>query len=173
MKKLLTVGTLLIALTFSVSTNLHAQDEEGTIILEGGLGYGLEIESLGIQGGGIYTINDQFRGALDLIFYFPNDSFGYDFSWFEVNANGHYLFVTEDDLIAYGLAGINVTRWKIDYNGDFGGLGIGSYSKSYVGLNIGAGVEYNLGSIRLYAEAKYALSSADQLALTGGIRLPI
>lgn len=172
MKKLLTVGLLVIGLTIFSNVNLYAQGAEGDIQIGGGLGYGTEIESLGIQAGGVYTINDQFRGALDLIYYFPNDSFGYDFTWFEINANGHYLFLSEDDIVVYGLAGLNIATLKFDYpeNQFFGG---GSVSESEVGINIGAGIEYNLGGLNLYGEAKYALSSADQLVISGGVRIPI
>lgn len=172
MKKLLTVGLLVIGLTFLSNTNLYAQDTAGDISLGGGLAYGTEIESIGIQAGGVYRINEEFRGALDLIYYFPNDSFGYDFTWFEINANGHYLFLNEEDMLVYGLAGLNIATLKFDYpdNQFFGG---GSVSDSEIGLNIGAGIEYDLDFAFLYGELKYALSSADQLVLSAGLRFPI
>lgn len=172
MKKLLTVGLLVIGLTFLANTNLYAQGEAGDISIGGGLGYGTEIESLGIQAGGVYVINEQFRGAVDLIYYFPNDSFGYDITWFEINANGHYLFVTEEDLIAYALGGLNFATLNYDYpdNQFFGG---GSVSETEIGLNVGAGLEYNLDFAKLYAELKYALSSADQLVISAGLRFGI
>lgn len=168
MKKLLTVGILTIGLIFMSNINLYAQ-EAGNISIGGGLGYGTEIESLGIQAGGVYVINEQFRGAADLIYYLPNDTFGYDFSWFEINANGHYLFVTEEDLVAYALGGLNISTLKFDYpdNQFFGG---GSISESEIGLNAGAGLEYDLDFAALYAELKYILSSADQLVATAGLR---
>lgn len=172
MKKLLTVGILVTGLILLSNTNLYAQGEAGDISIGGGLGYGTEIESLGIQAGGVYVINEEFRGAVDLIYYFPNDEFGYDFTWFEINANAHYLFVTEDDLIAYALGGLNIATLKFDYpdNQFFGG---GSVSESEVGLNIGAGLEYDVDFAKLYAELKYALSSADQLVISAGLRFPI
>lgn len=172
MKKLLTVGLLVIGLIFLSNTNLYAQGEAGDISVGGGLGYGTEIESIGIQAGGVYVINEQFRGAADLIYYFPNDDFGYDFTWFEINANGHYLFVTEEDLIAYALGGLNFATLKFDYPDGFGFNG-GSVSNTEVGLNVGAGLEYNLDFAKLYAELKYALSSADQLVISAGLRFPV
>lgn len=168
MKKLLTVGLLVIGLTFLSNTNLFAQDEAGDILLGGGLAYGTEVESLGIQLGGNYRIDEQFRGAVDLIYYFPNeDDFGGDFTWFEINANGHYIFTEEDALLAYGLAGLNFASFSYDL-GQFGKV-----SDTEVGLNIGAGIEYNLDFAFLYGELKYALSSADQLVLSAGLRFPI
>lgn len=172
MKKLLTVGTLVIGLIFISNTNLYAQDESGDISIGGGLGYGTEIESIGIQVGGVYRINEQFRGAADIIYYFPDEiGAGYDYNWMEFNANGHYLFLEEDDMLVYALAGLNFARVSIDYpdNEIYGG----SYSDTEIGLNIGAGLEYDIDFAFLYAELKYALSSADQLVLSAGLRFPI
>jgi opacity protein-like surface antigen len=172
MKKLLTVGTLVIGLIFLSNTNLHAQDGSGDISIGGGLGYGTEIESIGIQGGGVYKINEQFRAAADIIYYFPDEiGGGFDYNWMEFNANGHYIFTEDDGLVAYALAGLNFARVSIDYpDNDFFD---GSYSETEVGLNIGAGLEYNIDFALLYAELKYALSSADQLVISAGLRFPI
>ncbi len=172
MKKLLTVGILVTGLILLSNTNLYAQGEAGDISVGGGLGYGTEIESIGIQAGGVYVINEEFRGAVDLIYYFPNEiGPGYDYTWFEINANAHYLFVTEDDLIAYALGGLNIATLSIDYpNNQFFD---GSVSESEIGLNIGAGLEYDVDFAKFYAELKYALSSADQLVISAGLRFPI
>jgi opacity protein-like surface antigen len=93
-------------------------------------------------------------------------------NWFEFNANGHYLFQDDEDLALYGLGGLNLTRVSVDFpeNQFFGG---GSVSDSEIGLNVGAGLEYGVGFGNLYAEAKYVISSADHLAITGGVRIPI
>lgn len=173
MKKLLTVGILVIGLIFLSNTNLYAQGEAGDISIGGGLGYGTEVESIGIQAGGVYTINEQFRGAADLIYYFPNeDDFGGNFTWFEVNLNGHYLFTAEEDLTAYALAGLNFASFSYDLP-SFQGFGGGKVSDTEVGLNIGAGLEYDIDFALFYAELKYALSSADQLVISAGLRFPI
>jgi len=171
MKKLLTVGILIIGLTFVSYLNLHAQngeDNTGDILLGGGFAYGSEVEAFGIEGGGVYVINPQFRGAADIKYYFTDDDdFGGDFTWFEFNANGHYIFVTEEELIAYALAGLNFASFSFDVPG------LGEVSETEVGLNIGAGLEYALNFAVLYAELKYALSSADQLVLSAGLRFRI
>ncbi len=48
-----------------------------------------------------------------------------------------------------------------------------STDKVYVGLNIGAGVEFSLGSVVGVVEGKYALSSAHQLVMSAGLRIPL
>lgn len=143
------------------------------ISVGGGLAFGTEVEELGIQAGGVYTINEEFRAAADFIYYLTGDDndFGGDFTWWEFNANGHYLFVTEEDMIVYALGGLNFASFSYDFN--FEGFGGGSVSETEIGLNIGAGLEYGLGFADLYGELKYALSSADQLVLSAGLRFPI
>jgi opacity protein-like surface antigen len=144
------------------------------ISVGGGLAYGTEIEELGIQAGGVYTINEDFRAGVDFIYYLTGDDsgFGADLTWFEINANGHYLFVTEEDLIVYALGGLNFATFSYDIPA-FQGFGGGDVSETEIGLNVGAGLEYGLGFADLYAELKYALSSADQLVLSAGLRFPI
>lgn len=174
MKKLLTIGILIIGLSLFSNTNLYAQGESGDVSIGGGLGFATEIESLGFQIGGTYQINEEFRGAADIIIYLPGDQGGgvVDVNWFEFNANAHYLFQNEEDLMLYALGGLNFTRVSIDFpqNEFFGG---GNVSDTETGLNLGAGLEYNVGFGNLYAEAKYVISSADHLAVTGGVRIPI
>ena len=43
----------------------------------------------------------------------------------------------------------------------------------YIGLNIGAGADFSLGAVNAFIEGKYALSSAHQLVLSGGFRIPL
>jgi opacity protein-like surface antigen len=143
------------------------------ISVGGGLAFGTEVEELGIQAGGVYTINEEFRAGADFIYYLTGDDsgFGDNFTWWEFNANGHYLFVTEEDLIVYALGGLNFASFSYDFP-EFQGFG-GNVSETEIGLNVGAGLEYGLGFADLYAELKYALSSADQLVLSAGLRFPI
>lgn len=143
------------------------------ISVGGGLAFGTEVEELGIQAGGVYTINEEFRAGADFIYYLTGDDgdFGANFTWWEFNANGHYLFLTEEDMIVYALGGLNFASFSYDF--DLGGFGGGSVSETEIGLNVGAGIEYGLGFADLYGELKYALSSADQLVLSAGLRFPI
>lgn len=167
---------LLFALVFfsiGINSLLIAQTTKGNRLLEGGLVYGSKIQSLGIQAGGLYTLNREFRVGADAIYYFPGeDSQGLEFTWFEVNANGHYLFINHENMKFYFLGGLNFSKLFSDFD-DIRLPSGDSTDQLYFGLNIGAGYEFSLETISAYVEGKYALSSAHQLALTGGLRIPI
>jgi hypothetical protein len=163
----------LILITVGSLSTSFAQDSERQIQLEIGIGYGNEIEAPGIKGGAVYQINDMFRGAADLYYYLPGeDSNGVEFNWLEFNLNGHYIFANQEKSDFYLLSGLNFTKLSSDSenirlpSGD-------STDKIYVGLNIGAGADFSLGSINAFVEGKYALSSAHQLVMSAGLRIPL
>lgn len=164
---------LSILVSFGISSVCFAQDSAGDLQLEAGIGYGTEIKSLGFKGGAVYQINEEFRAAADVIYYLTGeDSNGVEYNWLEFNANGHYLFVNQESKNFYVLTGLNFAKFFSDSpnirlpSGD-------DIDKLYVGLNIGAGAEFSLGSVNAFIEGKYALSSAHQLVMTGGVRIPL
>ena len=163
---LLTIGT--------VSTSFaHDTTTDQNLLIDAGFGYGNEIESLGIKAGAVYKINEKFRASADGIYFFPGeDSNGLEFNWLEFNTNGHYLVANQEKLNFYLLSGLNFTKLSSDNeniklpSGD-------STDKVYVGLNIGAGIEYSLGSVLGVVEGKYSLSSTHQLVMSAGLRIPL
>jgi opacity protein-like surface antigen len=157
MKKLLTYSLAFI-FVFVIHSTAVAQTTVG-----GGLAYGENIEEIGLKIDGIYTINEDFRAGADIIYYFTGEGI----TFWELNLNGNYLFVKEDDLIVYALAGINYARQSFDFDG------MNDVSNSELGLNIGAGLEYDLDFAKLAPEIKYALSDYDQLVVSVGLRFPI
>lgn len=164
MKKLLLTSCAIIGLLLAFNTSSFAQD--GRIQIGPGLAYGSEVETLGISVDGYYTINEQFRAGAKLTYFFPKN----DVNFFGVDLNGNYIFHNEDQLMAYGLAGINILNasWDIDIEGV-------DDSNSEVGLNLGAGVEYALDFGNLFGELKYAGIGGDydQLVLGAGLRFDI
>lgn len=169
----MTVFLAFFFVSIGISETTSAQDTPGNISLKVGLGYGSEIQSLGIQAGGLYTIDSQFRVGADAIYYLPGeDSNGVEFSWLEFNTNGHYFVLNQENTIVYALAGLNFSKFYSDED-NIHLPGGDNLNKLYVGLNIGGGAEFSLDVINIYIEGKYALSSANQLALTGGIRIPL
>lgn len=167
---------LFFAILFSMSivSTSFAQDidTDQEILLDVEIGYGNKIEAFGIKGGAVYRINEQFRAAADGIYFFSGeDSEGLEFNWLEINTNGHYLIEDQETMKFYVLTGLNFTKLFSDDNitlssGD-------STDKLYVGLNIGAGAEFSLGSVIGVIEGKYALSSAHQLVMSAGLRIPL
>lgn len=161
MKKLLL--TLLLAFGIVTLGNSIAEAQVGEFKLGGGLLYGTEVESVGLQVNGVYRFSEQWAGQADLGIYFPDDNdTGLDSFW-EINANAQYLFAIEQDYHFYGLGGLNVTTAESVFNN----------TDSELGLNIGAGGEYHLESLSLFGELKYVISDFDQLVIGAGVRFPI
>ncbi len=158
MKKLFGISSLVLGIIFALNTNAMAQNE---FTVGGGLAYGTEVESIGIQGGATYSFTEEIRGAADLLIFFPDG-----FDWWELNFNGHYKFFSEDNINVYGLAGINYAT--LSFDSQFGGG-----STSEVGLNLGGGADFGLDFANLYTELRFVLGDLDQLVLAAGLRFPI
>ncbi len=92
----------------------------------------------------------------DFIYYFPgDDSAGRDLNYFEFNTNLSYDLPLEDvPVVPFGLAGLNIGRRSVDV--DVSGEE-GSVSNTEIGLNLGAGVKFNLGSFRPRVAARFAI----------------
>lgn len=163
MKKLLSISCLVLSITFFSTSHSYAQND---LSITAGAAYGLEVEAPGIQVGAVYGFTDNLRGAADISFYFPDSPNNGDYTFWELNINAHYLFISKETTNFYGLAGLNYATQKISG----GGMSI---SSSEAGLNIGAGAEFGVGFGAIYVEGKYALSNYDQLALAAGVRFGI
>lgn len=130
--------------------------------------YGSEVEELGLQVNGTYTINEQFRAAADVGFFFVDDTNGIDTSFWTINANGHYLIQEIPKVTLYGLAGLNVTTVSNEFDTPFGRV---DETDSELGLNAGVGGEFPLKAVNLFSEIKYIIGDADQLVWTAGVRI--
>lgn len=186
MKKLLTIlfVTILLFGTSSFFNSAEAQTEEGDIKLGVGLAFGSGVgafgsldNDIGIRVDGYYAITPEIRAGADFTFYFPKSEGDVDLTVWELNFNGNYIFLDEDGLLVYALAGINITGISIDVpsvDTGFGTFG-GSSSESEFGLNLGGGLEYALDFADLFAEAKLGNlgGNADQFALGVGLRFPL
>ena len=131
MKKLLTlVCAMMLGLGFA-----QAQVHQGETAVGANLVYGSEIESLGLGARFQYGILDQLRAEVGFNGFFEHNHM----SWWDVNLNAHYLVgLSNDKLYIYPLAGLNYTM--VDFKGDLNPKG----EENHVGLNLGAGVEYEL-----------------------------
>lgn len=159
MKKLIICGCFALGMIFFSNSIALAQSN---FKAGGGLAYGTDIEAIGIQAGAVYGFDEDFRGAADIIIFFPEDQNNTDHSFWTVNANVHYLLITEDASAVYGLGGINYATQNFS-NGT-------SVTNSEVGLNLGGGAEFGVDFGVIYLEAKYVISDFDQLVLSGGVR---
>ena len=131
MKKILTlVCVMVMGIGFA-----QAQVHQGETAAGLKLVYGSEIESMGIGAHFQYGVLDQLRAEVGLNYFFEHNHL----SWWDVNINAHYLVgLANDQLYIYPLAGVNYTM--VDYKGDQNSLG----EENHIGLNLGAGIEYEL-----------------------------
>lgn len=149
MKK--TIFTLIVLL-LSASVSLQAQ--ESKIRAGAGLVYATDINNLGLALKGVYAITPEWEGAFGFTHILKKDYVSYNI----VDLDAHYVFAqTSDEMSFYGLAGLALNFWKVDF-GDLGwGLG-GTATGSDAGLNLGVGMNYLLSSnLRLVPEVRFTV----------------
>lgn len=131
MKKILTlVCAMMLGIGFA-----NAQVHQGETAVGLNLVYGSEIENLGVGARFQYGVLDQLRTEVGFNYFFEKNHL----SWWDVNINAHYLLgLWNDKLFIYPLAGINYTM--VDFKGDLNEKG----EENHIGLNLGAGIEYEL-----------------------------
>jgi outer membrane protein X len=152
MKRL--IGALFIVVMAGVAQQAAAQ-KIGVF-----LGYGTEVEELGLGVNGEFGINDKVAIAPSFIYWLPEDPV----SWWEFNVNAMYYFTKSGSADFYGLAGINLFSAKVE----------GFDGNSEVGINLGAGANFNIGkNWEPFTELKFVLGDADQLGLFFGARFKL
>lgn len=121
------------------------------------LGYGTEVEALGLGVNGEFNINSKVSISPSFIYWFVDNA-----NVWEFNANVNYYFTTAGSADFYGLAGINLFGAKAEGADD---------GNSEVGLNLGAGCNFNIGkNWEPFTEVKFVIGDADQLGLFFGAK---
>jgi len=153
---------------FFGAQNVQAQASEGAFRLGGHLGFGTDISSLGIGVRGDYAVTDKILIAPDFMYFFGDSNF----SWFDINFNGNYLFeVSNPDITPYALAGLNIAIITVDF--DVPVFGESSSSFTGVGFNLGGGADFLVGTLIVFGELRVGLSSSTQLVFIGGVKFPL
>lgn len=163
MKKI--TNLLFLSLFVCAMTQFAFAQDHSDISIGAGVAYGLDIEEIGIQLNGQYTLNDKMRVGADFIYWLTNDDFG-DYTALEVNTSLQYLLYNNNNLIFYGLGSLGVHYVSYSFLS-------ASVTDTELGLGLGAGLEYNIGGIKLYTEPRIYLSGLDQFQISAGVRLPI
>lgn len=143
--------------------------EPGDITLSAGLSNGssvghLENSEFGATFQIFYTVTEEIRGGVDYTYYFIGER---DLRANEFNINAHYLFRNRDNVILYGLGGINISRVTGDREL------WGNVDSRRFGLNAGVGLELDFGNFAIFGEPKFTLGGWTQLMMTGGVRTRI
>lgn len=112
------MNKIIFSIIMIFSVLILSNGAEAQISVGAGVLYGFELERGGVRADGVYTINENFRAAVDIGYYFPKTAeesflnYKSTINWLEVNANVHYLFVDNDMWNVYGIAGINYLRYS-------------------------------------------------------------
>jgi hypothetical protein len=169
--------TLIIAVFFALSAmNVKGQNQQASgsdqLIYALGLGstYGFGIEQFGINVNFFVSSFDyRYQIGTDVTFYLAD-------SKLELNLNLHHIILRQEALRVYVLAGLQVaTRDEVDTDSfddeDDSPLRRLLYNIKINAFNAGASIEYDIGSIMLFAEPKYSFGKIQQPIATIGIRI--
>lgn len=179
-----------VALTSLASATAYAGG--GEIIAGGGLAFGTDIATPGLQLNGYYGFDSNsalanLRVGGDFDIFLPNSDTQAEGKlttrWADLNLNAQYVFVAPKDqpFLFYGLAGLNFAFLGAKFEYD-SALNQRDYSNSTfkAGVNVGVGGEYaidvgekNGADFSIYGEGKYVISDADQLVFAAGVRVAL
>lgn len=162
MKKVSIAATFI--LVFAAAVSSFGQAKVG-----GFLGYGSDVEQLGIGGIADFSLNDKWSVSPSLLFYFPEKNGNIKVSYYEFNINGNYHFYNSGSADVYALGGLNYFHAKVKNTSTDQ-----SVSGDEVGLNIGIGSNFDIGkNWQPFGEAKFVIGDADQLALFFGVKFKL
>ena len=124
---------------------------------------------LGLTVDGYYSISREITAVAGFTYSLPKDEGGRTITVWELNFNGNYAFINDEEMMVYALAGLNITGISSEFDGG------GDSSDSETGLNLGAGIEYVMSFGDLFGEAKMANvgGDADQFVVGVGVRFPL
>lgn len=168
MKKNLFLTVAVVALFLFLTTNAHAQ--ENKFSLGGGAAYATGIKSVGFFGKGLYQFTPQWEVKAAFTYFMPSEIDGIDYQFSALDLDGHYVFYNDEyKLASYMLSGIDVLFGKSHYKlfgTDY------SDSNSVLGINIGAGLRYQLTErLALNPELKYVVSLEENSYLSLSVGL--
>jgi outer membrane protein X len=163
MKKII---ILLHVMMFTFFGSIQAQDIKR---VGGQFLYGSKLNTVGIGAVGEISIAPKMIISPSFSYFFPKGEEFVKTSTWEGNANLNYLFINDDKLEFYGIGGINITAMSVQL--DIPGLSSISSATSRFGLNVGAGVNLNIGMKFLpFAEIKYIIGESDRLVMGAGVK---
>lgn len=117
------------------------------------------------------SIGDGIGLVVDFLYFFPSlpagTPAGVDVDYLELNGNLTYDFpLQESTVVPYVLGGLNIA------NGSFG-ISVGGLSASgsstEIGLNLGGGIKFNLGTFRPSVGAKFEVSGGEGFVIFGSL----
>jgi hypothetical protein len=172
---------ILILLAIVLSANVFAQEFDLTKLRAGaGLVYATEIDNIGINLNGAYSITEEWEASLGFSHIFEKDYMSYNV----IDLDGHYVFHQENEnLNFYGLAGLGFTFWKVNVPAQtvtesvpmFGEMSmeVPGYEDNgtKVGLSLGVGLNYKLTDVlNLAPELRYTIMDGSYLRIGASVQ---
>lgn len=153
------IGVFII---FTISNAAVYAQEEKPIFLGASINYSTEFETSAIKANALFNIFPRISLAPNFIYYVGNPSgAGNIETLIGLNLNGHYNLTTGSKFNAYGLGGLHVSLNKYD---------TGNSSGTDYAINTGLGLQYAMGQVLLFGEAKYMIQSWNTFVFGGGIQ---
>lgn len=153
MKKLVSAFATAAFLAVGAS-GVHAQVQIGPTVafsddFDFGLGATLQAQAPGL-GEGIGFLGE-------FLVFFPDPD---GLSYFEINGNVTYAFpLANSTVLPFALGGLNIARASVDTGG------LGSVSNTEIGLNLGGGLTFDLGTFRPSAGGRFAIGDNDHFVI--------
>ncbi len=172
---------IVLALALVLSVNVSAQQFDLTKLRTGaGLSYASEINNIGVNLNGSYSITDEWEGALGFTHIFRKDYQSYNILDFDA----HYIFHQQNEqLNFYGIGGLGFTFWNVNvpsrtvtenvpYAGEISVEVPGFKDNgSEIGLNLGIGANYKLSEeLNLAPELRYTIMDGSYLRIGASIQ---
>ncbi len=171
MKKVL-VSLLGIMMTMTVFSQLSF--EQSNLRFSGGLMYGSDISSAGLNLQGTYALDETWEAGVGFTSFFGDQYV----KWSVLDLDAHYVFSRPNDKIdIYGVGAISALIWKIEIPAiAFGGFSSGSSSTTGtdLGVSVGVGANYKINeSFYLAPEFRYTIVNGSFLrfGITFGYKL--
>jgi hypothetical protein len=140
----------------------------GQVQLGPQLSYGGDTD-LGIGGRVLANVESlehwDFVGTFDV--WFPDDGPNTDVSAWEANGNLAYNFLIEDsELSPYAGAGLSIFHVSVENENTSA-----DFDDTDLGVNFFGGLKFPGGSVTPFVEIRAVLEGADQVVVTGGVRV--
>jgi len=177
-KTLYILSAVALATAFSISSAV-AQTLVGPHV-----GYDADVEELFVGANAVFDLPFQIgdatlRGNPEFSYFLIGDSPGFSQSLWTITLNALYPLTLEfaDTYVGAGLA---ISRWSFDYDGDFfskgSGIIIGDLSTSETNLGLNGKVGANFGresKFKPFAEAGIVIGDGSRIYAQGGARFAI
>lgn len=145
--------------------------QKGEVMVGGQLVYSSDLKTAGLGVIAEFNLTEKLNVSPGFSFYFPKTHTFIKQSAWELNGNANYYFIKQEGIEFYGLGGINYT--SVSSKSDLSGFGFGEVKATVgrVGLNLGAGGNFDLGKqILPFGEIKYIVSEFDRLVVAAGVK---